>query len=162
MNKPITSPVAHGSVPFPRPAAVLLLFVLSAARQLSPVAHGSAVVLPRLAAVGFEPRSRGFCGPLPGQPFYGWLGMHHYPRWFAPALGRLRRPSGAWGGITTGRPWRPASSPIQSHHFQKLISLIPSHLPHLTPSNLTTPPYPGIGASCSHERNSNHAYTCTN
>ena len=37
--------------------------------------------------------------------------------------------------------------PSQSHHFQKLTSLIPRHLPHLTPSNPVTPPYSGIGAS---------------
>ncbi len=57
--------------PFVATSHPLVAHALSAPRG-APVAHGSAVVLPRLAAVVFEPRSRGFSEPLLGQSFYGW------------------------------------------------------------------------------------------
>ena len=50
----------------------------------------------------FEPRSRGFSDPLLGQPFYGWYCAPLAPGFFS-ALGRLRRPSGVWGGVTANR-----------------------------------------------------------
>ena len=59
----------------------------------------------------FEPRSRGFSDPLLGQPFYGWYCAPLAPGFFS-ALGRLRRPSGVWGGATTCRPRRHASTPF--------------------------------------------------
>ena len=50
---------------------------------------------------------------------------------------------------------------FRSHHFQILILFIPRHLLHPTPSNLGTPPYPGIGA-CAPTKGNSYDNKCTN
>ena len=176
----------------------------------------------------FEPRSRGFSDPLLGQPFYGWYCAPLAPGFFA-ALGRLQRPSGAWGGATTCRPrrhvvlafrqirrrllmfakysvgaqraapalarhllcpkttlysaginkfqgpWvarrtRPSagSRAAPSHIPQPVTPLAKTHLPHSTPLAVPDPleprhsTVPWSWSHCSHERNNDYDYECTN
>ena len=106
----------------------------------------------------FEPRSRGFCGPLLGQPFYGW----YRTRTPVVLLG-ARTPAAAGRGLGWGDSGAPLAARLlalgklrsthlaiplsRSHHFQKLIPLIPRDLSHRHSRNRTTPPYPGIGAT---------------
>ena len=57
-----------------------------------------------------QPGSRGLLET--GQSFYGWYCVPQPGRSF-PRSARLQRPSGVWGGVTAGRPWRHVS-PIEN------------------------------------------------
>ena len=57
-----------------------------------------------------QPGSRGLLET--GQSFYGWYCAPQPGRSFRRSA-RLQRPSGVWGGVTAGRPWRHVS-PIEN------------------------------------------------
>ena len=75
LNDRLSNATAAGPLSVEPSKGQTLLFVLAAARRLVTM---------------FELRSRGFRGPLLGQPFYGWTCALH-TRWLFPVLGRLRR-----------------------------------------------------------------------
>ena len=64
------------------------------------------------------------CGLLEaGQSFYDWYRAPH-SRWFPLALGRLQRPSGAWGGATASLQGRIADleqSSISARLFSEIV-----------------------------------------
>ena len=110
-----------------------------------------------------EPRLRGFCGLLLGQPFYGWYRGSH-------AGGSFRRSAASSGRAGPGvGPKRAAPGGTPSSKTPQPVTPLPnSHLLHSTPlipPTLQEPRHPTVPwnwSHCSYERNNNHAYTCTN
>ena len=75
----------------------------------------------------FEPRFTRLFWAVLGQPFHGWYRARHAGGLFS-ALGRSQRPSGAWGEVAAGRPWRHALRETPD----PVTPLPKSHLPHST------------------------------